>query len=224
MVLALSLSGAVAFAQTTGGPATSGTGGSTGSSATGGRSAPAAQPGSGTRNTESRKDDKLDRADRKFMEKAAEGGMFEVESGKLASTRATHANVKSFGETLVKDHSQANDELVKLANAKGVELPAGPSHGQRNDIAKLGKKSGAGFDKEFVSLEVKDHRKDVKEFEKASGKAKDPELKAWIDKTLPHLREHLASAENLQKGGDASAMGNRGASRPVGATGSKTGG
>jgi hypothetical protein len=38
-------------------------------------------------------------------------------------------------------------------------------------------------------------------------------LKAWIDKTLPHLREHLATAQKLPQAGktDASAMGNRAA-------------
>ena len=124
--------------------------------------------------------------------------MMEVQAGQLASTKASDPQVKTFAETLVKDHTAANDELIKLANSKHVELPPGPSHGERKDIDKLGKQSGAAFDKEFVSMGVKDHRKDVKDFEKASGKAKDPELKAWIDKTLPKLREHLAMAEKLR--------------------------
>jgi putative membrane protein len=44
---------------------------------------------------------------------------------------------------------------------------------------------------------VKDHKKDVKEFEKAEKKAEDADLKAWITKTLPTLQEHLRMAENL---------------------------
>lgn len=95
----------------------------------------------------------------------------------------------------MKDHTAANDELIKLANAKHVELPAAPSHGERKEIEKLGKLSGTAFDKQFASLGVKDHRNDIKDFENASGKVKAPELKAWIDKTPPTLREHLAMAE-----------------------------
>ncbi|MDB5880797.1 MAG: hypothetical protein JWP43_675 [Ramlibacter sp.] len=213
LVAAMALSFGVAVAQTSGGSAGSSSGGSTGtgSSMTGGGAAPAAQPGTGTRNSETKKDDKLARADRKFIQEAAEGGMMEVEAGKLAASKASDPNVKSFGEMLVKDHSAANNELVQLANSKKVELPAGPSHGERKDVEKLGKASGKDFDKQFAALGVKDHEKDIKKFEKASGKVKDPELKAWIDKTLPTLRQHLAMAQKLKQGGDSAAMGNRGA-------------
>jgi len=206
LAAAMALSFGVAVAQTSGGAASP----STGSSMTGGRAAPAAQPGTGTRNSESKKDDKLARADRKFVEDAAEGGMMEVQAGQLAASKASDPNVKSFADTLVKDHSNANNELVQLANSKKVELPAAPSRSERKDIEKLGKLSGKDFDKQFVSMGVKDHEKDIKKFEKASGKVKDPELKAWIDKTLPTLRQHLAQAQKLQQGNDAAAMGNRG--------------
>jgi len=154
---------------------------------------------------------------------AAEGGMMEVQAGQLAASKASDPNVKNFGDMLVKDHTNANNELVQLANAKKVELPAGPSRGERKDIEKLGKLSGKDFDKQFVAMGVKDHQKDIKEFEKASGKVKDPELKAWIDKTLPTLRQHLAMAEKLKQGGDAAAMGNRGAS-PGGTAGANKSG
>jgi putative membrane protein len=209
LAAAMALSFGVAVAQTSSG--TAGPGSSTGSTMTGPRAAPAAQPGTATRNTESRKDDKMARTDRKFIEDAAEGGMMEVQAGQLAASKATDPEVKAFGEMLVKDHTKAHDELVKLANSKKVELPAAPSRGQRKDIEKLGKLSGKEFDKKFAEMGVKDHEKDIKDFEKASGKVKDPELKAWIDKTLPVLKQHLAQAQKLKQGVDASAMGNRGA-------------
>ncbi|MDB5873802.1 MAG: hypothetical protein JWQ07_3244 [Ramlibacter sp.] len=193
----------------------------TGSSMTGGRAAPMAQPGTGTRNAGTRKDDKLVRADRKFIQKAAEGGMFEVQVAQLAASKAADPNVKSFADTLVKEHSDANNELVQLANSKGVELPAAPPHGMRKDIEKMGKRTGADFDQHFVrEIGIKDHEKDIKMFEKGSEKVKDPQLKTWIDKTLPHLRQHLAMAQKLPqagRGGDASSMGNR--ANPTGKTG-----
>ena len=175
---------------------------------TGGRAAPAAQPGAGTRNSESRKDDKLSHGDRKFIEDAAGDGMYEVQSGQLAASKAQSPDVKGFATKIVDDHQQANNELVQLANSKHVELPAAPPRGKRHELEQLGKKSGGDFDKRFVSASIKDHEKDIKSFEKAAAKVKDPELKAWVDKTLPHLREHLALAKKLQEG-NAAAMGNR---------------
>lgn len=210
-VLAVLLSCGMALAQTTG----------TGSSATGGGAAPAAQPGTGTRNAETRKDDALARGDRKFVQKAAESGMFEVQVAQLASTKATDAQVKSFASMLVDHHTKANNELVQLANAKKVELPPGPPRGMRRDIEKLGKKSGEEFDRDFVrNVGIKAHEKDIKLFEKASKDLKDPELKAFAAKTLPVLQEHLAQAQKLPQSGkaDASTMGNKGAA-PAGTQG-----
>lgn len=200
-LVALALSFGTAQAQTPG----------TGTSATGGQAAPATQPGAGTRNLPTRKDDRVARGDRKFIDDAANSGMFEVQVAQLAASKATDANVKSFASMLVDHHTAANNELVKIANARGVELPAAPKRALRRDIEKLGKKNGAEFDRDFVrNVGIKAHEKDIKLFEKASKNVKDPELKAFVDKTLPVLRDHLAAAQKLpQSGKDAAAMGNK---------------
>jgi putative membrane protein len=197
-LLAAALSFGGAQAQTTG----------AGSSVTGGQSAPAAQPGAGTRNVPA--SSKIARGDRKFIEEAANSGMFEVQVGQLAASKASDPNVKSFASTLVDHHTAANNELVKIANAKGVELPAAPKRALRRDIEKLGKKNGDEFDRDFVrNVGIKAHEKDIKMFQNASKDVKDAELKAFVDKTLPTLREHLAMAEKLpQSGKNAAAMGN----------------
>ena len=224
VAIAMALSVGVAQAQSQpGAPQAQSSG--TGSSMTGGRSAPAAQKGEGTQQRETKKDDKLARGDRKFIEEAAGGGMFEVQVGQLASTRASSPDVKSYAGMLVDQHTKANDELVQLANAKGVELPAAPPRAMRNEMDKLGKKQGAEFDKAFIDVAVKDHKKDVKAFEKASKDVKDPELKAWAEKTLPTLKEHLAQAEKLKAGGDNAAMGaGKAGSGDHGGASTKTGG
>jgi putative membrane protein len=172
-----------------------------GSSMTGGQSAPTVQPGTGTRNMPDKKT-QLPRADRKFIEDAAESGMFEVQISQLAASKASDAQVKSFASMLVDHHTAANNELVKLANAKGVELPAVPGRGLRKDIDQLGKRSGADFDEHFVrDVGIKDHEKNIKMFQKAVGDVKDAELKAFIIKTLPTLQEHLAMAQKLPQAG-----------------------
>jgi putative membrane protein len=197
-LLAAALAFASAQAQTPG----------TGTSATGGQSAPAAQPGAGTRNVPA-KAPQIARGDRKFIEQTAGTGMFEVQIAQLAATKAMDANVKSYASMLVDHHTAANNELTRIANARGVELPAAPPRAMRREIEKIGKKSGDAFDREFVrEVGLKAHEKDIKSFERASKDVKDAELKAFVDKTLPVLREHLAAAEKLpQSGKNAAAMG-----------------
>jgi putative membrane protein len=207
-VLALALAQGTALAQSTHGAAPH-----SGTSATGGGAAPMAQPGTGTRNQETRKDDQLARGDRKFIQQTAEKGLFEVQAAQLAAGKANDPQVKSFASMLVDHHTAANNELVQIANDRRVELAAAPPRALRRDIAKLGKLTGGEFDREFVrEVGVKDHEKSIKDFEKASREVKDPQLKAWVDKTLPKLREHLAQAQKLPQSGKAgaAAMGNRG--------------
>lgn len=216
-LLALAFAFGSAVAQTSGTSGGSGATAGAGSSATGGGAAPRAQPGTGTRNAETTKDDKLARADRKFVQEAAGSGLFEVQAAQLAASKATDPAVKSYATMLVEHHSAANNELTQLANTKGVELPAAPPRAMRSDIENLGKKTGQDFDREFVrKVGVDAHKKDVKLFEKASKDLKDPELKAFAAKTLPTLQQHLAQAQKLPQAGgkggsDAASMGNTGA-------------
>jgi putative membrane protein len=142
---------------------------------------------------------KLSHADREFIEGAARGGMAEVELGKLAQQNASNEQVKQFAARMVTDHSKANEELRQLGQEKGVTMPAGPSHMDNHEMGKLSKLSGAAFDREYMDNMVKDHQKDVKEFEKQASKAKDPDVKAFAAKTLPTLQEHLRLAETADQ-------------------------
>ena len=134
-------------------------------------------------------------SDRRFMDKAAEGGMAEVEMGKLGQQNGASDEVKKFGEKMVQDHSKANDELKQLASSKGVTLPAAMDKKQQHDRDKLAKMSGAKFDREYMEHMVKDHKKDVKEFQKASKESKDADLKAFAAKTLSVIEGHLQLAD-----------------------------
>jgi putative membrane protein len=99
--------------------------------------------------------------DRAFMAEAATGGMAEVEMGRLAATKATSAAVKRFGQRMVTEHSNANAELKRLAKREGVTLPTDLTAEQKADRDKLSNLSGAEFDREYMSMMVTDHDKDV---------------------------------------------------------------
>ena len=137
----------------------------------------------------------LSKKEANFVNDAALGGMAEVRMGELAKQKGQSADVKQFADRLVADHSKANDELKQLASKKGITLPTQISDKHQKMLDKL--TSATDFDKEFKDMAVKDHKKDIKEFEKAEKKCEDADLKAWISKTLPTLQEHLRMAEQL---------------------------
>lgn len=129
--------------------------------------------------------------DADFATEAANGGMTEVELGKLAQQKATDARVKEFGSMMVTDHSKANDELKALAQSKGITLPTAPGDDERKTMQELAAKSGKDFDDAYVDEMVEDHQKDVAFFENALNEVQDTDLKQFIQKTLPVLKKHL---------------------------------
>lgn len=141
----------------------------------------------------------LSKADQDFMSKAAQGGLAEVSLGSLAAQKGMSADVKSFGNRMVNDHGKANDELKQLAQNKGFTLPTDMDADSKKLQDELNGKNGKDFDKAYVDNMVKDHEKDVKDFEKASKDANDPDLKSWAAKTLPTLQDHLKMAKETQK-------------------------
>jgi putative membrane protein len=149
----------------------------------------------------------LHSADRSFVMAAANGGLEEVELGKLATSKATNPDVKSFGQKMVDDHSKANDQLRQVASSRGISLPADLDKKARADYNRLDKLSGDAFDRAYVKMMVKDHVKDVAEFDRESKRATDPDVRQFAASALPTLKDHLAMAKDLQGkvGGAASA-------------------
>lgn len=132
-----------------------------------------------------------------FATKAAQGGMAEVELGRLATQKASNDRVKQFGQKMVDDHSKANNDLKQAASQESIELPADTDAKHKHAMQKLSGLSGAAFDKAYMAEMVKDHVEDVKEFEKASKAPGDSPVKTFAANTLPTLKDHLQMARDL---------------------------
>ncbi|MEJ8757696.1 DUF4142 domain-containing protein [Pontibacter sp. H259] len=134
-----------------------------------------------------------------FMTEAASGGMMEVELGNLVQQKAQHADVKSFGQMMVTDHTKANDELKALAGAKNIVLPDSMGKDHMDHITELRNKTGADFDKAYINLMVEDHQEDIEEFEEAARELQDADAKAFANKTLTTLRQHHDRAKQIKE-------------------------
>jgi putative membrane protein len=142
----------------------------------------------------------LEEMDQAFVKKAAMGGMMEVNAGQVAQQKGMNDRVKAFGAMMVRDHSQANQELMNLAKAKGMMLSDSLDKKTNDHMTAMQKMEGKAFDKHYINMMVEDHNKDVAEFEKAASSAKDADLRAWAAKTLPILKVHQDSARAISKG------------------------
>ena len=135
--------------------------------------------------------------DAQFLKKAAEDNIAEVECATLASTKAQNEQVKSFASKLLTDHQENQSEVQSLASKKSVTLPTELPAAKKAVKDRLSKLEGAGFDKAYVSEMIKDHKQAISAFEKAA-KSSDPDVKAYAEKTLPALKDHLAQAQAIK--------------------------
>lgn len=133
-----------------------------------------------------------------FMQKAIAGNLAEIKVGQLAQQKGASEGVRHFGTVLEQDHSKANQQAMTAASSMGVTPPAEPTSKERAVYQKLASLSGTRFDKAFVKAMVKDHKKDIADYEKEA-KATNSPAANYAQETLPDLHKHLQLAESLER-------------------------
>jgi predicted outer membrane protein len=132
-----------------------------------------------------------------FVNKAAVGNLFEVQSSQLALEKAQHDQVRQFAQRMVSDHTSAGDKLK--AAAKGQTIPTALDQQHTQMLQTLRSAAGAGFDRNYIQMQVTAHRDAVSLFDRYAQSGDDQELKQFANQTLPTLREHLQSVEQIQR-------------------------
>ena len=139
----------------------------------------------------------LSQADKTFAEKAASGGLAEVQMAQLAQQKAASPQVRQFANKMITDHSQANSDLEQIAEQEKITLPSQPDRHATATQQKLQGLSGTRFDEAYAREELRDHQEDVALFRKEATSGGNPALKAFAQKTLPILQQHLQMAQAL---------------------------
>jgi len=141
----------------------------------------------------------LTKSDEAFLKMAADANMTEAHMGKVAENQGAVAGVRDFGQTLVKDHTQAYDQLEELAQKVGAPIPNGIDIAKDRPDERLIHMSGAKFDHDFVRDEVSSHREAIGAFRREAEHGQNPEVRAYAKKMVPVLEKHLHIAERLLK-------------------------
>ena len=141
-----------------------------------------------------------DYSERAFISKAMEGGIAEVQLGQLAQEKSQSNDVKQFAQKMVSDHGQMGDKWFKpVALQMGISEPKGPSKKDKKALEKLQGLSGQDFDREYITMMVKDHQKDLKEFKDEANVAQDPNVKQIADKGSQVIEQHLQLIQQIAK-------------------------
>jgi putative membrane protein len=134
---------------------------------------------------------------RHFLDDAIKGDNSETRLGQLIASRGASPAVRSFGETLASDHTQARAQAASVARRMSVAVPGAMMPEARSEYAKLQHLRGAAFDREVKRYMINDHQNDIAKFQ-AQARSGDRQTADLARAQLPTLRKHLRIAESLR--------------------------
>jgi putative membrane protein len=136
-------------------------------------------------------------SDRSWVIATYRGGAEEVRLGALAARDGSSPRVQEFGKHMMDDHAQANMDLKKLADKKGIVLPDGDAKSDA-DYNELHALPQTDFDRKYIAMMVTGHKNAIASFQTEYRRGGDPNIKAWAGEVLPTLQHHLKMIENIQ--------------------------
>jgi putative membrane protein len=135
--------------------------------------------------------------DRLFTTLAAQGGMAEVDLGKLAQQKSRNDAVTAFAKRMVDDHGKSNAQLAELAKQAGLLLPTEPAPDQVEVQQRLSTLNGMAFDAEYMRAQVTDHQKTMQLLLWVIASGENADLQRFASATLPAVVHHLQLAQSL---------------------------
>jgi putative membrane protein len=170
--------------------------GSTGTGATGMSDTMAGQ--SGTKGATAAGGMKMSKTDSKAIMDMAMVNMAEVEMGKMAQSKSQNAEVKTFAQQMIDDHTKGLSEVQAVAQAKGVTLPTELDAKHKAMADKLAKLDGEKFDREYMKVGgTGGHKEALAMLNKNEKSAKDADVKGLATKMKPTVEQHLKAAQQM---------------------------
>ena len=137
----------------------------------------------------------------RFLKDAAAMSRFEADASRMALAKASDANVRALAATLVNHHSSAQSALQRMLHARNMAPPM-LSNDQRKALNRMGKLQGVKFERQWVEwVALRSQQDSLAQYEHAASAARDPQLLAWIERTLPEMRFQFQAAERIVTGG-----------------------
>ena len=138
-----------------------------------------------------------------FVDKAAAGGMFEVDSSKIAEDKAQDQSVKDFAQKMIDDHGAANAKLETIASEQKLVVPKELDTKHKSDLDAL-QNTKDPVDGPYVEMQRDAHSEAVKLFESYAKDGDNAQLKMFAQETVPTLKMHQEMIEKI-----ASTMGDK---------------
>lgn len=134
-----------------------------------------------------------------FVVHAAMVDKMQIRIGEMALEKAVNEEVRNYGNLIKQDHTNSLNTLQKIMEERSMNIPDTLAENFNQKILELQNASGAEFDRIFLDMMIKDHKKEIAKYENAKAHIpKDKRLNEWVDNSIPALHRHEQKAKQLQ--------------------------
>jgi len=136
-------------------------------------------------------------ADKKFVEKALEANVAEMQMAQLALQKSTDEQIRHFALQMQDEHGSLQDELTQIAEQLNIPVPQDPSKNDQKNLDKLKELSGDAFDQAYVKEMVKAHKEAEKAYTDEAKNTTSPQLKEMMGKDAQMIEGHLKDIQEI---------------------------
>lgn len=126
-----------------------------------------------------------------FAAAVAASDLYEIESAKLAKSKAGSAEVKELAGHIETDHTKSSAELKTAASSAGVTVTPALDAEKQGMLDQLKAASGAEFDRLYLEQQKTAHQKALALVEGYASGGDNPALKAFASKATTIIKGHV---------------------------------
>lgn len=142
--------------------------------------------------------DPLNEQDKNFAVDATYSNLAETRMGQLAMDKGANLSVREFGEMMVTEHTEAQDQLALIAESLDIALPDTLAIEQRVLYEQLSLLEDEAFDSAYISSQITAHREAQQIFQRQIDQGLNSQLHAYASNTLLKINLHLENALDLE--------------------------
>jgi putative membrane protein len=137
--------------------------------------------------------------DKTFLAASVEGSTAEVALGKLAVQKSTDAEIKTFAQKMIDDHTMLLDKMKPFADQAGIPPLAELSPADKAALKQLSALTGDDFNRAYLKDMVADHHKDLGAFMAERDSTTNANLRTAVTASTQVVREHTEMIDMIAK-------------------------
>ena len=132
-------------------------------------------------------------ADRAFVAKVSQGGMFEVQAGKLAEQKGSTPDIRDFGAMEAHDHGLVGDKLKDVSHSQGLSFGSDLNADFAGKLSQLKALSRPAFDQAYMEQTAAIHAADGAAFAREAKEGGSADFRAFAAETHRIVERHIGA-------------------------------